>query len=291
MGNYGCGVRQGNSRTTYSTDSLRSLLALPGDASHHDASTVPKSTQEAQRTLSPSAAKLRLLRRLRCTTRCEKEAWRNGARLIAGVDEVGRGCLFGPVTAAAVILNPDDRIRGLRDSKLIDPEVRERLAVQIRKRAIAWAIASVDAARIDEINIYQASRVAMRDAVLQLRPEPDFLLVDALRLDHPCLQRALIHGDALSASIAAASIIAKVERDRMMRELDTLYPQYALASNKGYGTPAHRSALLEHGPTPLHRRSFAPVGDLQGLNAREHAQEALAFMLDAESDSEKDIAS
>ena len=187
--------------------------------------------------------------------------------------------MFGPVTAAAVILDPKDRIRGLRDSKLLEPDVRERLAEQIRARAVAWAIASVDAARIDQINIYQASRVAMREAVLQLLPAPDFLLVDALRLDHPCPQRALIHGDALSASIAAASIIAKVERDRMMRELDAVYPQYGLASNKGYGTPVHRAALLEHGPTPLHRRSFAPVGELEN---QDEAQEDLVFIGEAE---------
>jgi len=256
-----------------------------------DEASVPQSLQESPRTLSPSAAKLRLLKKLRCTTRCEKEAWQDGARLIAGVDEVGRGCLFGPVTAAAVILNPDDRIRGLRDSKLIEPEVRERLAEQIYKRCLAWAIASVDAARIDEINIYQASRVAMLDAVVQLRPEPDFLLVDAMRLDYPCPQRALIHGDALSASIAAASIIAKVHRDNMMREFDAIYPQYGLASNKGYGTPTHRAALQEHGATPLHRRSFAPVGGLTGLGTPDEAQEELAFMAEDEFEAAEDVAS
>ena len=165
--------------------------------------------------------------------------------------------------AAAVTLNPEDRIRGLRDSKLLPEETRERLAEEIRKRAVCWAFAAVDSATIDAINILQASRLAMLNAVLQLRPEPDFLLVDAVRLDHACKQRAIIHGDALSASIAAASIIAKVERDRMMREFDLAYPQYALASNKGYGTPAHRAALIEHGPTPLHRMTFAPVRNTQ----------------------------
>jgi ribonuclease HII len=220
-------------------------------------------TLHGQGRLSPSAAKLRLLKSLRCTLRYEKEAWRNGAHLVGGVDEAGRGCLFGPVVAAAVILNPERRIRGLRDSKLLPEETRERLAAEIRKHAICWAFASVDAAQIDVINILQASRLAMRNAVLQLRPEPDFLLIDAIHLDHACAQRAIIHGDALSVSIAAASIIAKVERDRMMRELDATYPQYALASNKGYGTPAHRAALLEHGPTPLHRMTFAPVRSAQ----------------------------
>jgi ribonuclease HII len=213
--------------------------------------------------LSPAAVKLRLLKSLRCTLRYEKEAWQSGSQRVGGVDEAGRGCLFGPVVAAAVILNPQDRIRGLRDSKLLPEETRERLAHQIRQRSLAWAWAAVDAAQIDAINILQASRLAMLHAVLQLTPEPDFLLVDAVRLDHPCPQRSIIHGDALSASIAAASIIAKVERDRMMRELDATYPQYALASNKGYGTRAHRAALIEHGPTPLHRMTFAPVRTTQ----------------------------
>ena len=221
--------------------------------------TAKSDSQNAPHGLSPAAAKLRLLKSLRCTLRYEKEAWLSGSRLVGGVDEAGRGCLFGPVVAAAVILNPQDRIRGLRDSKLLPPETRERLAAQIRRRALCWAFAAVDAAQIDAINILQASRLAMCNAVLQLRPEPDFLLVDAACLDHHCAQRAIIHGDALSVSIAAASIIAKVERDRMMRELDVTYPQYALASNKGYGTRAHKAALLEHGPTPLHRMTFAPV--------------------------------
>ena len=220
-------------------------------------------SSDARAGVSAAAAKLRLLKRLRCTLRFEKEAWGAGAQRVCGVDEAGRGCLFGPVVAAAVTLNPEDRIRGLRDSKLLPEETRERLAEEIRKRAVCWAFAAVDSATIDAINILQASRLAMLNAVLQLRPEPDFLLVDAVRLDHACKQRAIIHGDALSASIAAASIIAKVERDRMMREFDLAYPQYALASNKGYGTPAHRAALIEHGPTPLHRMTFAPVRNTQ----------------------------
>jgi ribonuclease HII len=211
------------------------------------------------RTLSPAAAKLRLLKRLRCTLRYEKKAWSAGALRVAGVDEVGRGSLFGCVVAAAVILDPSYRVRGLRDSKLLLPERRELLAERIREHAVAWAIAAVDAARIDQINIYQASRVAMRDAVLQLAPAADHLLIDALRIDCDMPQDAIIHGDALSASIAAASILAKVERDRMMCEWDAVFPLYGLASHKGYSTPQHLAALREHGPTPLHRQSFAPV--------------------------------
>jgi ribonuclease HII len=214
---------------------------------------------ESEFSLSPSAAKLRLLKKLRCTLRYEKKAWDAGAIMVAGVDEVGRGSLFGPVVAAAVILERGYRIRGLRDSKLLLPERREQLAPRIREHAVAWAVAAVDAARIDQINIYHASRLAMREAVLRLHPAADHLLIDALRLDCELSQRAIIHGDALSVSIAAASILAKVERDRMMCEWDAVFPEYGLASHKGYSTPQHLAALLEHGPTPLHRQSFAPV--------------------------------
>jgi ribonuclease HII len=217
------------------------------------------STITPPRTLSPAAAKLRLLKKLRCTLRYEKRAWERGAMLVAGVDEVGRGSLFGPVVAAAVILDRGYRIRGLRDSKLLPADRREVLALRIREHAIAWSIAAVDAARIDQINIYQASRVAMREAALRLAPAADHLLVDALRLDCELPQDAIIHGDALSASIAAASILAKVERDRMMCEWDAVFPAYGLASHKGYSAPRHLAALREHGPTALHRQSFAPV--------------------------------
>lgn len=191
--------------------------------------------------------------------RYEKKAWASGAQMVAGVDEVGRGSLFGCVVAAAVILDPGYRVRGLRDSKLLPAERREELAKRIREHAVAWAIAAVDAARIDQINIYQASRAAMRDAVMDLAPEADHLLVDALRLDCELPQFPIVHGDALSASIAAASILAKVERDRMMCEWDVVFPAYGLASHKGYSTPKHLAALREFGPTPLHRQSFAPV--------------------------------
>jgi len=220
---------------------------------------------------SASAVKLRLLKKLRCTMKYEKQAWAGGARIIAGVDEVGRGSLFGPVVAAAVILNPNDRIKGLRDSKLLPTERREVLSERIRARAMAWSIAAVDAEVIDRINIYQASRLAMREAVLGLARVPDHLLVDAMRLELDLAQQAIIHGDALSASIAAASIVAKVARDRMMQELDAVYPQYGLASHKGYCTPQHLAALREHGACPLHRQSFAPV-----WNAPE--QEEFAFL-------------
>jgi len=210
-------------------------------------------------TLSPSAAKLRLLKKLRCTLRYEKQAWAAGAKRVAGVDEVGRGSLFGCVVASAVILDPGYRLRGLRDSKLLPAERRRVLAERIREHALAWSIAAVDAARIDQINIYHASRLAMREAVMRLAPAADHLLIDALRIECEQPQIPIIHGDALSASIAAASILAKVERDRIMCEWDAVFPAYGLASHKGYSTPKHLAALRELGPTPLHRQSFAPV--------------------------------
>jgi ribonuclease HII len=213
----------------------------------------------SEKQLSSAAVKLRLLKSLRCTLRYEKLAWASGARLVAGVDEVGRGSLFGPVVAAAVVLDSSYRIRGLRDSKLLPAKRREVLAERIREHAVAWSVAAVDAARIDQINIYQASRVAMQQAVALLAPAPDHLLTDAMKLDCDLPQQAIIHGDALSASIAAASILAKVERDRMITAWDPVFPAYGLASNKGYSAPKHLAALRQHGPSALHRQSFAPV--------------------------------
>ena len=197
--------------------------------------------------------------RRQCSSRYEREARQNGWQCIAGLDEVGRGSLFGPVVAAAVILNRKRRIVGLDDSKKLRPERREQLAERIREHAIAWAIAEIDASRIDAWNIYQASRQAMVLALSQLSISPDYLLIDAMELDLAIEQRSLIHGDCLSVSIAAASILAKVERDRIMVEFDQIYPQYGLINNKGYGTPEHLEALRHHGPSPLHRYSFAPV--------------------------------
>jgi len=254
--------------------SLARISHLNEDGWQISLSTATRSSDG--RELSPSALKLRLLKKLRCTLRFEKLARNTGASLVAGVDEVGRGSLFGPVLAAAVILDPAYRVRGLRDSKLLPPERRDVLAERIRQHAVAWAIAAVDAARIDQINIYQASRVAMREAVSRLAPAAEYLLVDAVRIDSELPQRAIIHGDALSASIAAASILAKVERDRMMREWDPVFPEYGLASHKGYSTPKHLAALREFGPSPLHRQSFAPVWQ------NPVPQEAFSFMEDDE---------
>ncbi len=197
--------------------------------------------------------------KIRCQGTLERELRARGFAAVAGVDEAGRGSLFGPVVAGAVILSPDRPIRGLNDSKQLEPERREVLAERIRERALSWAVAAVDAATIDAINIYQASRKAMRLAILQLNPAPDFLLTDAMPIELDLPQRPLIKGDATVHAIAAASILAKTWRDACMCAWDRVYPQYGLAAHKGYSTPEHCRAIADHGPSPLHRLSFAPV--------------------------------
>jgi ribonuclease HII len=203
-----------------------------------------------------------MLKLLICSDAPEQALRYRGFRSIAGVDEVGRGALFGPVVAAAVIL--PERLgslarAGLKDSKQLSREDREKLDRRIRRMALAVSVAEVNAETIDRVNIYQATRIAMFEAVAGLAIAPDHLLIDAMRLDHPCPQTRLFYGDALSLSIAAASVVAKVHRDRLMRELDAQHPGYGLASHKGYATPEHRRSLAALGPCPLHRRSFAPV--------------------------------
>jgi ribonuclease HII len=201
------------------------------------------------------------------TSRHERAFRRAGYQAIAGLDEAGRGALFGPVFAAAVILDSDKPIRGLDDSKQLAPERREVLAQRIQERACSWAVAAADAFEIDHWNILQASRLAMRRAVEQLSTPCDFLLVDAVHVDLPLPQKALIHGDALSFSIAAASILAKVARDAALRAWDAVFPEYGFKDNKGYGTPDHLAALERLGPTTLHRFSFEPVRNLSRYQA------------------------
>ncbi len=193
------------------------------------------------------------------SSRYERALRHAGYRAVAGVDEAGRGALFGPVFAAAVVLDPERPIRGLDDSKALDPERREVLAERIRERARAWAVAAADAFEIDRVNILEASRRAMQRAVQQIAGRCDHLLVDAVRLDTKLPQRALIHGDALCFSIAAASILAKVARDRALIAWSRVFPDYELDQNKGYSTPEHLAALERLGPTMLHRFSFEPV--------------------------------
>lgn len=193
------------------------------------------------------------------SSRYERAARSAGYRRIAGVDEAGRGALFGPVFAAAVVLDPARQIRGLDDSKQLDADRREVLAGRIRERAAAWAVAGADVFEIDRVNILQASRLAMKRAVERLRMASDYLLVDATTVDLPLSQRGIIHGDSLSFSIAAASILAKVARDAALAQWDRVFPGYGFSHNKGYGTPDHLAALEELGPTTLHRFSFEPV--------------------------------
>lgn len=196
---------------------------------------------------------------IRCVSSYEQKARERGFTCIAGVDEVGRGCLFGPVFAAAVVLNPQRPIAGLRDSKVIDAAQREELAAKIQSRCVNWAIGRADAFEIDQINIYQASRLAMRRAVRALSVRPDYLLIDAVSIELPIEQLSLIKGDARCRAIAAASILAKVHRDACLQRWHEVFPEYNLASNKGYSTSDHLQALRRHGPTLLHRFSFGPV--------------------------------
>ena len=194
-----------------------------------------------------------------CSSRFERAARKQGWTRIAGLDEAGRGALFGPVVAAAVILNPKRRIVGLDDSKKLTPDRRAELAPRIREHALAWAVAEIDAQRIDAWNIYQASRQAMTAALHQLSIMPDYLLLDAMQLDVLIEQKSLIKGDTKCVSIAAASILAKTHRDTRMEEWHVVYPQYGLAQHKGYATPEHLDALQKFGATPYHRFSFSPV--------------------------------
>ena len=188
---------------------------------------------------------------------------RDGLR--AGVDEAGRGPLAGPVVASAVILDPRRRIRGIRDSKVIEPEERTELAIKIRASAIAWSVAWADVAEIDNLNILQATYLAMRRALLGLPVRPAHVQIDGDRcpsfvgLSLECSFEAIVDGDARRICIGAASILAKTTRDAMMVGLDAIYPQYGFASHKGYSTPEHFEALEKYGPSPIHRRSFEPV--------------------------------
>ncbi|HEY0657755.1 MAG TPA: ribonuclease HII [Pyrinomonadaceae bacterium] len=191
----------------------------------------------------------------------ENQAFGDGFCFIAGVDEVGRGCLAGAVVAAAVILDLSKPLpEGLNDSKKLSEKKRKQIDMEIRENAVAFSIAQVEAEEIDRINILQATKKAMRLAIENLQPKADFLLIDALQLKEIALpQKAIIKGDAISASIAAASIIAKTYRDNLMREFDKIYPEYGFANHVGYGTKVHFEAIRQHGACPLHRKSFRGV--------------------------------
>lgn len=189
----------------------------------------------------------------------EKELYTQGIQLIAGVDEVGRGPLAGPVVAAAVILPENCKIPGLNDSKKIPKSKHKEIYEAVLQNAIAIGIGVKDNHVIDQVNIYEATKLAMMEAIGQLDPQPQHLLIDAMKLDLPISQTSIIKGDANSLSIAAASIVAKVTRDQMMEEFDREYPGYDFAQNAGYGTAKHLAGLEQLGVTPIHRRSFEPV--------------------------------
>lgn len=191
----------------------------------------------------------------------ERLAYQEGASFIAGVDEVGRGPLAGPVVAAAVILPKNIEDLGFDDSKKLSASKREDIYRLIQEKAIAIGIGIVDADIIDKVNIYQASRLAMQQAVSELKIQPDYLLIDAMKIDVNTPQIGIIKGDAKSISIAAASIVAKQVRDQMMQEFDELYPGYDFDNNAGYGTPKHLEGLKSKGICPIHRKTFAPIKD------------------------------
>lgn len=189
----------------------------------------------------------------------EQKYRQEGYQFIAGIDEVGRGPLAGPVVAAAVILPADFYLPGIDDSKKLTEQKREQFYAQIKETAHGIGLGIIDNAEIDRINIFAATKKAMLLAVSQLVPKPDFLLIDAVKLDTPYPQEAIIKGDGLSISIAAASIVAKVTRDRLLKNYDLQYPNYGFANNSGYGTKEHLDAIQAYGITPIHRKSFAPV--------------------------------
>jgi len=190
----------------------------------------------------------------------EDEAWAAGALRVAGLDEVGRGALAGPVVVAATIFPVGTRLGGLRDSKLLTPARRAALDIVIRQHVSSVTVERIEADEVDRLNVLEATLLAMSRAIERLSPPPDFLLVDALRLPGVTIpQRRLVHGDRVCASIAAASIVAKVERDRLMVEFEATYPYYGFGDHKGYGTRAHLAALETRGPCPIHRRSFRRV--------------------------------
>ena len=200
--------------------------------------------------------------RLEGMLRYEKDLYSKGTSLIAGVDEVGRGPLAGPVVAAAVILPKNCKIKGLNDSKKIPKKKHEEIFQAVKDNALAVGIGIIDNHVIDQVNIYEATKLAMKEAISQLQPQPEHLLIDAMKLDLPISQTSIIKGDANSLSIAAASIVAKVTRDKIMANYDQKFPGYDFGQNAGYGTAKHIYGLEKHGVTPIHRTSFEPIKTL-----------------------------
>ncbi len=223
------------------------------DLAQDDRTGIQAAIKKRQKELEKEAAEDARLEAMLCY---EKALYENGVELIAGIDEVGRGPLAGPVVAAAVILPKGCKIRYLNDSKKIPKSKHEAIYNEIIEHAVVVGVGVKDAAVIDQVNIYEATKLAMLEALGQLIQEPEHLLIDAMKLDTPIPQTSIIKGDAKSVSIAAASIVAKVTRDRLMEEYDKVLPGYGFASNKGYGSAEHIAALKEIGPSPIHRQSF-----------------------------------
>jgi ribonuclease HII len=258
--------------TRYSLDELRQRYVVEGRPLEASLEEVLRAdTRAGARAILASVEKRRFEnrsegQRLRKMLRFETLLWDQGQDAVAGVDEAGMSPLAGPVSAAAVILKPGTRITGIDDSKKLDASSREALAVEIKEKAVAWSVAFVEVEEIDTINIYWAGILAMRRAVEGLGVTPQHLLIDAKRLKEITIpQQAIIKGDAKSASIAAASILAKVSRDALMRALDTRHPGYGFADHKGYPVRAHYDALSRLGACAAHRRSFGPVREVLGL--------------------------
>ena len=197
--------------------------------------------------------------RLEQMLRYEKELYQAGYQTIAGIDEVGRGPLAGPVVAAAVILPPGCKIKGLNDSKKIPKKKHQEIYQAVLDKALAVGIGLMNSEIIDQVNIYEATKLAMKEALSKLSLKPDYLLIDAMKLDIDIPQESIIKGDANSLSIAAASIVAKVTRDKLMADYDKEYPGYDFAQNAGYGTKSHLQGLERHGVTPIHRKTFEPI--------------------------------
>ena len=246
-------IKEIQQRLELVTDLADSFLA---EAANDQRSGVQKAIEKRKRAIQ---AELDEDFRLEQMLRYEKELYKAGYQTIAGIDEVGRGPLAGPVVAAAVILPPGCKIKGLNDSKKIPKKKHQEIYQAVLDKALAVGIGLIDNEVIDQVNIYEATKLAMKEALSKLSLKPDYLLIDAMKLDIDIPQESIIKGDANSLSIAAASIVAKVTRDKLMADYDKEFPGYDFAQNAGYGTKSHLQGLERHGVTPIHRKTFEPV--------------------------------
>ena len=246
-------IKEIQQRLELVTDLTDPFLA---EAANDQRSGVQKAIEKRKRAIQ---AELDEVCRLEQMLRYEKELYQAGYRAIAGIDEVGRGPLAGPVVAAAVILPPGCKIKGLNDSKKIPKKKHQEIYQAVLDKALAVGIGLIDNEIIDQVNIYEATKLAMKEALSKLSLKPDYLLIDAMKLDIDIPPESIVKGDANSLSIAAASIVAKVTRDKLMADYDKEYPGYDFAQNAGYGTKSHLQGLERHGVTPIHRKTFEPV--------------------------------